>query len=229
MKITLVGQATVLIEMEGLVIMTDPWWGQFEFLRGVPIGLDPETLNRVDIMAVTHNHVDHFCRPAIELARRLESTVVGSVKAARRAMKHGLDDVHQLIAGESVRVRGITIHAVPADHPFARDAVGLVIEGERTVYFSGDTRYVTKLKEALSEFTIDIAMVQVACSHYPFIGKDGMDMEDAARLVRDLKPGIVVPVHFQVKGKTIGIEALQEWEVDAGLIVPKPGIPMEVT
>jgi L-ascorbate metabolism protein UlaG (beta-lactamase superfamily) len=228
MKITLIGQSTLLIEMNDTVIMTDPWWGQFEFIRGVPLGLDPESLARVDIMAVSHNHIDHWSRPAIELGRRLNTTIVGSLKAAARARKAGLGDVHALKPGQQLSLDRLTVHAVPASHPFARDAVGFIFEGERTVYFSGDTRYTPELKKSLLAHGPDTVIVQVACSRYPLIGKDGMEMEDAALLVSDVKPETTVPMHYQVKGKVVAIETLRRWKVDSKLVVLEPGVPREL-
>jgi L-ascorbate metabolism protein UlaG (beta-lactamase superfamily) len=130
-----------------------------------------------------------------------------------------------MLPGDETRLGDIVVHAVPAYHPFARDAIGFVIRGEKTVYFSGDTRYTPALRDALWTFSIDIALVQAACSRYPLVGKDGMDLEDAARFAAEIKPKIVIPIHYQVKGKTIAQEELLRWEVTSELVVLEPGVP----
>jgi L-ascorbate metabolism protein UlaG (beta-lactamase superfamily) len=228
MEITLIGQATLLIKMSGLSIMTDPWWGRFEFLRGVPITLDPEGIDPVDVMLVSHNHVDHWSGPAIELAKRRGSLVIGSRKAARRAMKAGCADVVAMSPGDEHEFRGVTFRAVRADHPFARDAVGFVVRGEKTLYFSGDTRFTPALGDALWSYMLDAALLQVACSRYPLVGKDGMDLDDAARLVEKIKPAAVVPIHYQVRGKTLSANKLHQWKVAAELVVLEPGVPRRI-
>lgn len=225
MELTLIGQATVLIKMSGLTLMTDPWWGQFEFLRAVPIALAPESIGALDAMLVSHNHVDHWSAPAIGLAKRRGARIIASQKAAMRAVKSGHADTVSMRPGDEVRLGDIAVHAVPAFHPFAKDAVGFIIRGERTLYFSGDTRYTPELRDALLAFSIDVALVQTACSRYPLIGKDGMDLDDAARLVSEVKPGTVIPIHYQVKGKTISQEELQRWKVPVKLVVLEPGVP----
>jgi len=224
MDITLIGQSTVFIKMSGLTMMTDPWWGQFEFIRGVPIAFNPDTLNQLDLMLVSHNHIDHWCTPAIRLAKKLDTHVVGSKKAVKRARKHGLTDVVALSPGDVHEYKGIKIHAVPALHPFARDAVGFVVEGEKTFYFSGDTEYTVELKSALTGFSLDVALVQVACSTYPLIGKDGMDLQGAAFLVDQVRPKVVIPIHYQVKGKIIDPDELRAWRTSSDIVVLDPGI-----
>ncbi len=226
MEITLIGQSTLVIRMSSLVIMTDPWWGSFEFLRGVPLSMDPESVDPIDIMLVSHNHVDHWCRNAIRLAAERSIHVVGSQKAAARAARHGVAGATALRPGESHAYRGITIHATPAFHPFANDAIGFVVEGDETFYFSGDTRYNPALSDFLRRFSLDVAFVQVAASTYPLVGKDGMDLSDAARLVSEIRPRTVVPIHFQVKGKTIDTETLKKWKTASRVAVPHPGKPV---
>jgi hypothetical protein len=73
-----------------------------------------------------------------------------------------------LRAGETTSLGPLTIHAVPAEHPLASDAVGFVVTGSQSVYFSGDTRWTPALQAALSPFPLDVALVQAACAHYPF-------------------------------------------------------------
>jgi L-ascorbate metabolism protein UlaG (beta-lactamase superfamily) len=203
--------------------MTDPWWGSFEFLRGVPLTMDPEKIDPIDLMLVSHNHVDHWCKAAVRLAAARDIPVVGSVRAARRARKGGVKEVTPLAPGDSCEFKGLTIHATPAFHPFAADAIGFVVEGMENFYFSGDTRYDKEIVKFLERFDLDCALLQTAASTYPLVGKDGMELDDAARLVREVRPKVTVPIHFQVKGKTVDIETLRRWEVESRLVVPEPG------
>lgn len=223
MEITLIGQSTLLIKTSGVSIMTDPWWGSFEFLRGVPLTMDPEKIDPIDLMLVSHNHVDHWCKAAVKLAAYRKIPVIGSVKAARRAERGGVKDITALAPGDSCEFQGLTIHATPAVHPFAKDAVGFVVVGNETFYFSGDTRYDKAIVKFLKKFVLDCVMLQTAASTYPFVGKDGMELDDAARLVKEVGPKVTVPIHFQVKGKIVDMETLRRWEVPSILVVPEPG------
>lgn len=216
----LIGQATVVINIDGIVFMTDPWWGSFEFLRAVPLPRNPETISPLHYMLVSHNHIDHWCNEAIKMAKEKDCIVIGSTKAVKRAHKKGVTQCKALTPGESVSCNGISITAVPAYHPFANDAIGFVLQkGNVTLYFSGDTLYTENLLKALTLYSVTIAMLQVACSTYPLVGKDGMDLEAAARFVAEVKPKIVIPIHYQIKGKYLTDEQLQNWNVGAQKII----------
>jgi L-ascorbate metabolism protein UlaG (beta-lactamase superfamily) len=223
MEVSLIGQSTLLIRMSGISMMTDPWWGQFEFIRAVPVSMDPEKIDNLDLMLVSHNHIDHWSDPAIKLAARLGSEIIGSKKAVERARKRGLKNLKALLPGESCEYKGLKILAVPADHPFAPDAIGFVVKGEQTFYFCGDTRYTPLIRKALTGIEIDVAFLQVACSNYPFIGKDGMEIPDVIRFAEELKPKVVVPVHYQVKGKVLDSKTLRSIKLSAKLAVLEPG------
>jgi L-ascorbate metabolism protein UlaG (beta-lactamase superfamily) len=222
MDVSLIGQSTLLINMSGVLMMTDPWWGQWENIRAVPLAMDPDKLEKLDLMLVSHNHIDHWSDPAIRLAGKLGCQVVGSKKAMERGRKKGLAKLTALSPGEKYKFRDITILAVPAVHPFAPDAIGFVVSGEKAFYFSGDSRYKLSIKQGLEGISLDVAFLQVAASTYPFVGRDGMDLPEAASFVREMKPKVVVPMHYQVKGKVLEPAALRKWQIPAKLVVLEP-------
>jgi L-ascorbate metabolism protein UlaG (beta-lactamase superfamily) len=223
MDVSLIGQSTLLINMSGVLMMTDPWWGQWENIRAVPLAMDPNKLEKLDLMLVSHNHIDHWSDPAIRLAGKLGCRVVGSKKAVERGRKKGLAKLTALAPGDKFTFADITILAVPAVHPFAPDAIGFVVSGERTFYFSGDSRYKPSVRQGLNGISLDVAFLQVAASTYPFVGRDGMDLAEAAAFVREIKPKAVVPMHYQVKGKVLESSTLRAWQIPAKLVVLEPG------
>ncbi|MGQ9843042.1 MAG: MBL fold metallo-hydrolase [Spirochaetota bacterium] len=224
MIFTLIGQNTVCIDIDGVRCLTDPWWGSFECLRAVPLPIKPETLLPIDYMLVSHNHVDHWCKRAIDMAMQHNIAILGSTSAIRRAVKRGATNTKALTPGDTVWCKGFTVEAVPAYHPFAKDAIGFILKKDNlTFYFSGDTQYTDDLKKALTPYALTVAMLQVACSTYPMIGKDGMDLESAALFVQELQPHIVIPIHYHVKGKHLTDEQLEQWQINAKKIILKQG------
>jgi len=206
-RLTLIGHMTVHILLDGIALLTDPWFGPRGWLerclapRPLPPALAPDQIAPLDALIVSHNHLDHLDDRGLALARRPGCAVVGSEGVARRARRAGVREVVPLRPGESTTLGPLTIHAVPADHPLARDAVGFVVVGSRTLYFSGDTRRTEALVAALAPFDLDVALVQAACAHYPFFGDDGMSLPEAAALARAVRPRWTVPLHLHCAGK----------------------------
>jgi L-ascorbate metabolism protein UlaG (beta-lactamase superfamily) len=162
-------------------------------------------------MLVSHNHADHLDDRALELARWLGCAVIGSRKAARRASRAGVRVALALGPGQETSVGGVTIRAVPAKHPFSRGAIGFVLEaphseGARTLYFSGDTRWMPELAAYVQQ-RVDVALVMAACAYYPLLGAKGMSLPDAADLARSLRPRWTVPLHLQASGKWLDRQA----------------------
>lgn len=224
MRLTLIGHMTVRIELDGLVMLTDPWFGPASWLekrlapRTVPPAIPPEEFGAgklpLDALLISHNHVDHVDGLALALARRLGCTVIGSRKASERARKAGVEQVIALERGEKTVLNGVTVQAVYAEHPLAGDAIGFVVAGSQTCYFSGDTRYAFALAQDLAPFTLDVALVQAACAHYPLLGDDGMSLPEAATFAQAVRPAWTVPLHLHCAGKWLDRAAGQRIEMD---------------
>ncbi|MFH1539445.1 MAG: MBL fold metallo-hydrolase [bacterium] len=195
MKILSLGQSGFIITAgDGTTVMTDPWLAPSP-LKNFKTPIDYKKVQRCDAVLVSHNHLDHVDSCTLRMAKRLGAEFIGSGRAARRARRAGIEKVTALRPGDTAVVESLKIHAVPARHPLAADAVGFVIEGDATVYFSGDTRLDTHLLGELKKFKIDIALLQIACAVY-FFKKDGLDVEDAAKLAEEIQPGVAVPMHY---------------------------------
>jgi len=234
-QLRLIGHMTVLIEMDGLTILTDPWFGprgrkeRTLAPRIVPPAASLGELGHIDLLLVSHNHIDHCDDISLETARDKCITVVGPRSVAKRAKKLGAKSVVELepagvyrlnkrsgdgsingSSNESIdgsadkSIDGssqVSIEALKADHPLASDALAYLIRGSRTLFFSGDTRYTPELECALKSAKPDIALVQAACAHYPLLGDDGMSLPEAAALVRAIRPSLTVPLHLHCAGK----------------------------
>lgn len=203
MKITFVGHNTFLFELEdGRVFITDPWFKNSRLWRAVPPAFGPEKITRLDFMLSSHNHLDHIDAPSLKMARALGSTVVGSERVVKRAEKAGIFKVAALRSGESFEKDGLKITATPADHPFAPDAIGFLIEWRgRKIYFSGDTRRTRELTEFLKPYSpIDLGFVQTTRTVWLSM-PDGMNVVDASELCRSSGVCAAVPMHLHARFK----------------------------
>ena len=145
--LTFLGHSTVLIELEGLRILTDPILvDRLMFLARVVRPVDPSLYADIDLVLLSHLHVDHFDR--LSLARiESEPEIVTCPGGGGLARSWGWSRVSELAPGESHQVGTVRITATPAEHPGFRPpfgprgtAVGYLIEsGQARLYFAGDT------------------------------------------------------------------------------------------
>jgi L-ascorbate metabolism protein UlaG (beta-lactamase superfamily) len=193
-----VGHATVLVEMDGTRLITDPVLrGRVAHLRrAVPV--DTAALRDVDAVLVSHLHFDHLDVPS--LARIGRSTPVVVPRGAGTWLRDkGFTDVIELTAGEELSIGGVRVAGTPAEHDGGRlpfgvraEPLGFVLRGSRTVYFAGDT----DMFDAMGELgSIDLALVPVA-GWGATLGPGHMDAERAARALDLLRPAVAVPIHW---------------------------------
>jgi L-ascorbate metabolism protein UlaG (beta-lactamase superfamily) len=200
-RVTYVGHATVLAELDGVRLLTDPVLrGRVGPLRRHGSRPAPSVAAGLDAVLISHLHHDHADLPSL---RRLGSGVPlvvpsGSGEFFRR---RGLEAVTELAPGESTQVGAVTVTATEADHPtvsrFERDsrAIGFLLEGERRVYFAGDTDLFDGMAELRGEADLDLALLPI-WGWGPSIGPGHLDPERAARAAALLSPRVVVPIHW---------------------------------
>ena len=116
-RLLYVGHATVLIELDGVRLLTDPVLRSrvWHLRRRVPIGT--ADLTEIDAALVSHLHFDHLDRPSLRLLER-DTTLVVPVGARR--LVRGFTDVREVDVGDEVRIGEVTIHATPAAHDGGR-------------------------------------------------------------------------------------------------------------
>lgn len=229
LELTLIGQSTVLIKLDsGIVILTDPWFESYGFIRAVPIAMKPEEIPRCDLILASHKHIDHLDRAALRFARERGAVFIGSRRAAKAAAKAHIEDVRAVEPGDHEQFRGVKIFATLAYHPLAKDAVGFVIEAERRLYFSGDTRYDKNLALEVKAFSVNAGLLQIACSRY-FGKDDGMNLHDAAKFAAEADIPVAIPIHYQVKGKTLDPRCFLELLPPNRAKILIPGQPLRIS
>ncbi len=254
LRATWLGHSTVLIEIDGLRVLTDPVWGlrasptRFagpKRFQRVPIPL--RALPPVDLVIVSHDHYDHLDYPTIrELAKRdvpfVTSLGVGAHLEAwgvRRQRIVELDwwESHQLPNAE------LTVTAAPSQHFSGRGMKdrnatlwsSLAIRTPRhAVFFGGDGGLTTEfrtIRERLGPF--DLVMLEVGAFH-PAWGDIHLGPANALEALAMLGGGAFLPVHWgtfclAMHAWDQPAEALLELAPKAGaqLMMPRLGEPME--
>lgn len=199
-NVTYVGHATVLIELDGTRLLTDPVLRR----RVGPLARhgpapSPQATESVDAVLISHLHRDHTDLGSLRMLGRGMRMLVppGSRRFFER---HGFTAVTELEPGQSSGVGHLTVTAVDAHHDgsgrrHASDAqcLGFLIRGRRNVYFAGDTDLFEGMK-ALAP-GLDLALLPI-WGWGPTLGSGHLDPERAAQAAALLSPRLVVPIHW---------------------------------
>jgi L-ascorbate metabolism protein UlaG (beta-lactamase superfamily) len=198
-RITWLGHATVLLEMDGVRLLTDPVLGRHigPLIRVGGEAVAAAQLGQIDSVLLSHLHSDHAHLGSL---RSLRVPVVAPKGSADWLRGAGIEDARELASGDSVAMGGLQVTATPALHddrrrPFGThaDPMGFLVRGSRGVYFAGDT----DLFDGMSELrgTVDVALLPV-WGWGPSVGEGHLDPERAAQAVAMIEPRLAIPIHW---------------------------------
>ena len=220
LRSTWIGHSTVLIEIDGHRVLTDPVWGPRaspsrlagpKRFQPAPVAL--KALPPVDLVLVSHDHYDHLDYPTIRELARLQVPFVTSpgVGAHLEAWGVAPERITELDWWQSHTVNGadgqgeLTISAAPSQHFSGRGLqdrnatlwLSLVIRSAKhSVFFSGDTGLTheyTTIRERFGRF--DLVMLEVGAFH-PSWGDIHLGPEHALEALALLGGGVFLPVHW---------------------------------
>jgi L-ascorbate metabolism protein UlaG (beta-lactamase superfamily) len=202
--LTYLGHATVLLEVEGFRLITDPVLrNTATFLRRLPHAADADSFTDVDVALISHLHHDHLDLPSIRALRQDAVVVVPHGAAHWLRAKRVDHEVVELAVGESFELGPLRVTATRAVHSGKREpfgptasALGYLIEaGPALVYFAGDTALFPGMGQLTAPGTLDVALLPV-WGWGPNLGPGHLDPGRAAEAVRLLEPRYAVPIHW---------------------------------
>ena len=201
MNITYLGHATLVIDLDGVRIITDPILRpRVAHLRRHG-SLADAALEPVDAVLLSHAHGDHLDPASI---RRVagEPRVIAPLGVGKLLTRRGITRVEEIDVGGHATVGPLEITAYRADHDGRRTpvattrapALGYLVRGSQSVYFAGDTGLHDGMEEVASQ-AIDVALVPVA-GWGPTLGPGHMDPRQAAASLKLLRPKVAIPIHW---------------------------------
>jgi L-ascorbate metabolism protein UlaG (beta-lactamase superfamily) len=250
LRLTWLGHATVLAEIDGRRVLFDPVWGSrcspFSFigprrLHAAPVPL--ASLGRLDAVVISHDHYDHLDLPTIRRLAGSDVPFAVTLGVGAHLERWGVppERFAELDWHESTEIAGLRLTATPARHFCGRGLrnkqrtlwASWAVEGpEHRIFHSGDTGYFPGFAEIGAEYgPFDATMIQIG-AYSEFWPDIHMTPEEGLRAHRDLTGagGAMLPIHWG----TFNLaphpwaepgERLLAAAVDAGVrtAVPMPG------
>ena len=169
-----------------------------------------------DIIFITHSHYDHLDPESVSKVSKTDTVFIAPA-GMEQEIRKAAGDVKLILMepGAAREVSGISIKSVPAYnrlkpfHPKRNGWCGYVLEMDGIHYYvAGDTDAVNEL----SSVKCDVALV-------PIGGTYTMNAKDAAKLVNEIRPAVVIPTHYgSIVGKPEDALAFRKY-VDQAIVV----------
>ncbi len=215
-RVTWIGHASVLVEMDGVRFLTDPTWSEtaspVSFIgppRLAPPGLALDALPPVDFVVVSHNHYDHLDLPTLRRLAERDPLTWFVVPLGNGALLRDADIVRviELDWTGTTRIGEVVVHALPAKHWSKRGlrdddralwSSWAVTGPTRRFYYGGDTGYFegfAEIGEALGPF--DLAALPIgAYAPREMMRESHMNPEEAWQAALDVRADAALGVHF---------------------------------
>jgi L-ascorbate metabolism protein UlaG (beta-lactamase superfamily) len=256
LRATWLGHSTLLIEIDGVCVLTDPVWGPraspSRFAgpkRFQPVPVRLRALPPIDVVVVSHDHYDHLDYPTIRELAKGDVPFVTSLGVGAHLEAWGVrpERIVELDWWEShlleTKKRELTVTAAPSQHFSGRGLKdrnsslwsSLVLRSPRhTVFFSGDTGLTTEYAAIRDRFgPFDLVMLEVGAFH-PAWGDIHLGPRNALEALKLLGGGPFLPVHWGTFSLAMHAwdepaETLLELAPSTGsqLVMPRLGEPIE--
>lgn len=216
-SVTWIGHATLLLQVGGLNILTDPHFSERAFAvqwmgprRRVPLTVKLDELPRIDLVVISHSHYDHLDRDSVLALNRQPGGAplfLVPLGVERWLADQGITRTQALDWWGQVKHGGLEVHFVPAQHwsartPFDRNSMlwgGWVIRHPSfSFYFAGDTGYSNDFRDIGERFGgFDFAAIPVG-AYLPrwFMKDQHVDPDEAVQIHRDVKSKLSLGIHW---------------------------------
>lgn len=228
------GHSTVLMKVDGFTILTDPVFSARAGLHLGPVTLgvkrlvapplELEKLPKIDLVILSHAHMDHFDLPSLRRLEHRNTTVVTASRTGDLLRVGQYAAVHEIGWGQEQRVGPALLRGVEVNHWGARLRTdtyrgynGYVIQiGRYRLLFAGDTADTKKLTKIAGAKGVDIVFMPIG-AYNPWL-RFHCSPEQAWRMSQEARAGLFFPIHhstFQLSREPVS-EPLERLHTAAG-------------
>lgn len=217
MHITYIGHATLLLEIAGTRLLTDPNFepslGRFLPRVSAP-GIALEALPSLDALLLTHAHADHLSFKSLDRLPR-DIPLFAPPAIAHWLTRKGYDHAVPVDAEDCVELEGgrLRLHAARATHQGSRYGLDrwrsaanmyLVESDEESLFFAGDTALTPSTHRLVERVLwskgrqLDLALLPIgyAPAWKPGFRRGHLTGEDAVTLFETLRARAMLPYHW---------------------------------
>jgi L-ascorbate metabolism protein UlaG (beta-lactamase superfamily) len=211
-RLTLIGGPTVLIEIAGFRLLTDPTFdspGEYP-LPHVTLkktdkpAIGADQIGAIDAVLLSHDqhadNLDHGGRAFLPTAGRVLTTVAGAGRLGGNAVGLAPWQTSDLTSKDGTMLR---VTATPARHgpagiePLSGDVIGFVLEadGAPPIYVTGDTVWFDGVAEVARRFKAGIVVLFAGAARTRGALHLTMNVNDAIETAHAFPEALIVPVH----------------------------------
>jgi L-ascorbate metabolism protein UlaG (beta-lactamase superfamily) len=208
-----IGHSTVLFKIDGFTVLTDPVFGKRCGVRVGPVtvglkrlaapAMHISELPHIDLILLSHAHMDHFDMASLRALRNKRTTVITAQSTSDLLNVNAYAAVHELGWGERLQVGPLTITGLKVRHWGARvrsDTFrgynGYLIEsGRRRILFGGDTADTREFRVLRSSRPVELAIMPIG-AYNPWVHAH-CTPEQALRMGNEAGAERFLPVHHQ--------------------------------
>jgi L-ascorbate metabolism protein UlaG (beta-lactamase superfamily) len=218
LRVSFVNHATVLLQTQGMNILTDPIWSKrcspLSFIGPKRVnapGIAWNDLPKIDLVLISHAHYDHLDLPTVKkLVARDNPLVVVPLGVDTIIRKQNPNAKLQVLDwGQWAKVGAVTVHAEPTQHWSARTpwdaneslwASYVVDTGKDKYYFGGDTGYASgKIFKDIGKKYGSFRFAMIGIGAYEprwFMKQSHIAPFEAVEIYKDINAQYAMPIHF---------------------------------
>ncbi len=210
------GHSAMLLEVAGKRVFFDPmlgsvagplsWFGVKRYGAGLPLATD--SLGRIDVVVVSHDHYDHLDHGTITQIKDRVSTFVVPLGVGAHLLRWGVapNKIVELDWWAKTKIGDLTITSTPSQHfsgrKFGDSNATLwsswVVQGnDQNVFFSGDSGYNPEIFKSIGQKFGGFDFAMIECGQYddqwPGVH---MKPEQTVQVIKDIGAKLTMPIHW---------------------------------